>query len=353
MLLNNFFSKQGPKYGPQTNLVSSRISQIAGYGYQFSPAEKKRLDSRIKLFRANGGLPDWYLHPSLSVNRNIFNTTTTLSTQTVTLLVGIYTFNFQSGAGSITSSNGTGTASNHGAVTAGVSRTITVSVAGTFTFTVSGIVNNAQLEVGSIATTYIARIDNTAVKVLNLGAKNALGDCTYVNGTSRNMQGYDGTSGRTIKTVSASSQSLLSGITDYYTDFTFMQWYKPTNLVDGRAFRKGTDNDRLSYLSTGTLQFNATTGSVNSLPGLIVAGVWQLLGFSVSNVTGTIFKNGVQQTPIVNTLSARTPGIQPYSISGPDTFLNGDIGETIMIPANLSAAQHLAIYNATKSTYGL
>jgi hypothetical protein len=164
-----FYNRTGKLLDPQTNTAKNRVAQVSGYGYLLSEVQKTFLDNRLKLFRQNGGLPDWYLAPDIGVNKNLFDTSATLSTKTITLAVGSYTFWFQSGAGTITSSNGTGTASNHGAVSAGQTRTITVSVAGTFTFTVASTVNNAQLEVGSTATSYIARADATAVKSLNFG----------------------------------------------------------------------------------------------------------------------------------------------------------------------------------------
>jgi hypothetical protein len=343
----------GSQQDPQTIVANNRVSAIAGYGYSLSQSQQSLLDSRVKLFRNNGGLPNWYLHSELSVNINIFNTTATLSTQTVALAVGAYTFNFASGAGSITSSNSTGVASNHGAVTVGISRTITVSVAGNFTFTVSGVVNNAQLEAGSTATTYIARSDNTTVKVLNLGNLNATGDSSYTNGANGNMQGFQ-TPVKTMQFVATSSQSLLSDITQYYPDFTFIIAIKPSILSTGRFFRKGTSQDRLSSLADGTLQFNSTTGAIGSSPAVITTGSWQIYGFSTSGITASLFKNGSQLTPLFNTLTVRdTDATQPYSISGPDTFLSADIGEVIMIPANLTPAQHLAIYNGIKATYGL
>lgn len=402
---------EGSKFEPQTLVDLARISQVSGYGYSFSDSEKNLLDSRLKLFKNNGGLPDWYLHPSLSVNRNLLQSSqplvagglvsngATLGTpdadgwclltdgnlassgffQTLNILPLIpYTISFEVKPGTansfrafieetvgfvkfidsglVTGVPAGGQRYSYTATNASNNSSRFLICVGTLAGVNEGTlsIRHLQVEAGGVVTRYTLRSDNTVVKVLNLGTKNALGDSSYVNGTSRNRQGFDATTGRTIKTASASSQSLLSDITDYYNDFTFLQWYKPASAVAGRAFRKGTDTDRLSYLADGTLQFNGGTGSVNSNPGVITTGAWQLLAFSVTNVIGTIFKNGSQLTPIANTLSARSGGaVQPYSLSGPDTFLDGGMGETIMIPTNLTPAQHNAIFQAMRSTYGI
>jgi hypothetical protein len=402
------------KFDPQTVIDSGRISAVSGYGYYFSASEKILLDSRLKLFRANGGIPDWYLHPSLSVNKNLLqssqpliaggflNNGATLGTpdsdgwclltdgnvsssgysQTLNILPLIpynISFEVKSGTSSafrafieenvafvkfVDSGNVTGVPaggqrySYTGTNASNNSSRFNISVG-----TLAGInegnifIRNLQVEAGGVVTNYTLRSDNTVVRALNLGAKNAQGDCTYVNGTSRNMQGFDSTSGRTIRTVSASSQSLLSSITDYYPSFSFLMWIKPTSLPAGvgRLLRKGTASDRLSINSSGALQFNGVGSEVIiSANSVVTTGAWQLLAFSISNVTASLYKNGALLSPVANTIAGRdNESIQPYSISGPDSFVNGDIGETMLIPANLTPAQHLAIYNATKSTYGL
>lgn len=91
--------------------------------------------------------------PKLSARKNWLLATTTLSTQSVTLLAAPHTLSF----------TGTGTLTLTGASTAGplvgtgvsdrVSLTFTPS-AGSVTFTVSGSVTLAQLEYGSVAGTY-------------------------------------------------------------------------------------------------------------------------------------------------------------------------------------------------------
>lgn len=109
---------------------------------------KPSLINEVDLYNTNGGYPTVWHEPNLSVNHNLFTNTKTLATQTITLPVGFFEFWFISGTGSITSSNGTGTATNHGAVSFGPSnsRVIEVTSAGTFIFTVSGAVNQASLQ---------------------------------------------------------------------------------------------------------------------------------------------------------------------------------------------------------------
>jgi hypothetical protein len=351
MYYPNGFAPISEDIDPKVVEVRSRIGAISGYGYALNGRQQSFLDSRLKLFRQNGGLPDWYLAPDIGVNKNLFDTSTTLSTKTITLAVGSYTFSFQSGAGSITSSNGTGTASNHGAVSAGGSRTIAVSVAGTFTFTVASTVNNAQLEVGSTATTYTARTDNTAVKSFNFGAKNASGDASFVGGSSSNMLTADA-AGQSHNFLAASSQGLQAAFADWYPNYSYIIAYRP-NSLGGALLIKSNASDRIVVNGDGSFRFNGTTGVVQSAVGALTAGGWVIVGVTVSGTTVKLYKNGVLLTPGTNTLSARNvEAATNWSIST-SSFLNGLEGESVMIPATLSDAQMTNIFNGMKAKYGL
>ena len=83
--------------------------------------------------------------PVLSARKNLLLATATLSTQNVTTVAGQYTIQF-SGAGSVTASG-----TYAGVLTSGQTFTAT---AGTLTLTVAGSVTSAQLETGSVATSY-------------------------------------------------------------------------------------------------------------------------------------------------------------------------------------------------------
>jgi len=76
-------------------------------------------------------------------------------TQTISLGTGTYT-TWIEGAGSITTSAGTATATGYGVATSGTPNTITVTVAGTVVFTVAGTVTIAQVENTAFPTSYIA-----------------------------------------------------------------------------------------------------------------------------------------------------------------------------------------------------
>lgn len=133
---------------PFTSQVRENIRNTEGFGYDLTNEQYIDYNSKIELFNLNGGLPSVWHRADLSVNRNLFNNTNLFSGQTITLPLGFFEFWFESGNGSITSSNGTGIATNHGVVTSGQnnSRVIEVTTAGTFTFTNNGIVNNASLQ---------------------------------------------------------------------------------------------------------------------------------------------------------------------------------------------------------------
>jgi hypothetical protein len=337
----------------QTIYDQGRIAGVSGYGYNLDATQSSILDSRIKLFRQNGGLPDFYIDSLVSINRNIFATSATLSTQTLTLAIGTYTFSFLTGAGSITSSSGTATASNHGAVSAGGSRTITVTVAGTVTFTVSGTVNSAQLEAGSVQTAYVQRADATAPKVLNLGSKNASGDCSYVAGTNANMVAKNATAGLVHNFVATASQGLQANFLDWYPNYTVIVAYNATVGLGGALWIKSNASDRIVVNGDGSFRFNGTTGLVQSAVGALTASTWSILAITVQGTTVTLYKNGVALTPATNTLSVRTTeSATNWSIST-SAFLNGLTSEHLLIPAALTATQVANIFNGMKSRYGL
>ncbi len=340
-----------PSYDSQTRFAAARFASVSGYGYNLTAGNLTAVDIRIKAQRAYGGLGIVNIDPQSSVNRNFFTTTATLSTQTVTLAVGSYTFWFQAGAGSITSSNGTGTASNNGAAIVGSPKTITVSAAGTFIFTVSGVVSSAQLESGSTAGTYIARADATAVKVLNIGSLNSAADGTYTNGSSSNMLVSNATAGRVLNFMGSASQSLNLGFMNWYDTYSITVAFNLSSL-GGALFIKSNTSDRLVMNADGSIRFNSTSGVVQSAAGQFVTNTWYVVQVTISGLNVVIYKNGV---PIVTgTLTTRTTETSnAWNISG-SAFVTGVIGDLIM-QANVALAQSqvTGLYTAIKARYGL
>lgn len=80
-----------------------------------------------------------------AASTNVFLNSAAAVTQDIALGTGTFTCSVH-GSGSVTSSNGTGTASGHGAATDGAPNTIIVSGAGTITYTVSGSPTYVQVE---------------------------------------------------------------------------------------------------------------------------------------------------------------------------------------------------------------
>ncbi len=90
-------------------------------------------------------------------------------TQDIALGTGTFTLSVH-GTGSVTSSDGTGTASGHGAATDGSPVTIVVSGAGTITFTVAGSPTYVQVEEAAVPSSPIITAGSSATR-----AKDALG----------------------------------------------------------------------------------------------------------------------------------------------------------------------------------
>lgn len=394
---------------PQSLVAISRVSQVAGYGYLLNDAQKIFLDSRLKLFRQNGGLPDWYLAPDIGVNKNLLPFTRTMATggwsgvngatigspdadgwclmtdggvafSGVVINIGIIpTGNLTL---SVDAKSGTASQINFGVqegqspfgqagqssptLTAGGSR-FSASITNTFATnlqvfirvgTGAGInegnisVRNIQLEVGGVVTTYQLRSDGTAVKSLNFGAKNANGDATFLNGTTANMLVTDAAAGQSHNFLAASSQGVQSSFADWYPNYSYIIAYRP-NTLGGALLIKSNASDRLVVNANGSFRFNGTTGLVESAIGALTAGSWVIVGVTVSGTTVKLYKNGVLLTPATNTLSARNvESATNWSIST-SAFINGITGESALIPNAVTDAQMANIFNVMRSKYAL
>jgi hypothetical protein len=349
-----FFAQVVGGNDPNVYLGANRIAGLSSVGYSLTGTQRQLLNPLFRYLRGQGLSSNLLFHhdPRVGLNNNLFTATGTLSTQTVALATGIYTFWFASGAGTITSSNGTGTATNHGATTAGVPRQIVVTVAGTFTFTVSGVVTNAQLEIGSSATVYNLRTDTTVLK-LNNTINNALGDGTFVNGTSANMTTLDATAGEVLNYNNTLSQGISTTLTAHQTDLTVIQWVKATNFTSNRITMFKSVPDWRLVLQTDAAVRLSTSSSIASPSGTLVAGTWACVAFTLNNAgNAVIYKNGVQVASgtIPRAIDNTNPVQIGETVNGP--FL-GQIGESTLINTVLTPTQILAIYNIQKARYGL
>lgn len=99
---------------------------------------------------------------------NLFLNSDAPATQDIALLVGEHTISVH-GTGSVTSSNGTGTATGHGAASEGSDVTIDVTIGGTITFTVSGSPDYAQVEKTTFSTSPIVTAGTSVTRAVDSG----------------------------------------------------------------------------------------------------------------------------------------------------------------------------------------
>lgn len=163
--LKNFQLEFETKSLVRNNIISNNQSLYSRY---FSN-QKKLLDN----IKTNP--PKVLLNASrYCINPNFFTTNETLTTQTIYLPVGVYTFGLEYGGGTITSSSGTGmgtaTVTAHQTATSGRTgaKTIEVTTAGTVIFTVSAVVKRAILNRGYRLLGYI-RNNGISQQLVNIG----------------------------------------------------------------------------------------------------------------------------------------------------------------------------------------
>lgn len=169
---------------------------------------------------------------TLSVPYNLFTSNVTLATQTLWLNIGFYSFGFQDGAGSITSSSGTATVTAHQTATQGWTnfKTIEVTTAGTVIFTVTSTVNYAILNQGVTLLPYEQR-NSTNQSIINLGTgKRNIG----IVGTQANISAYttiDEFAGRVFTNQSATQSRIQTPFVLPINNLGYQTWIKPTNFT--------------------------------------------------------------------------------------------------------------------------
>lgn len=356
----------GDIYDVYAEAQNEKLQQIPDYGFDMGTSNLRELsDSSIATIEGTGGgfdsskgfyvggtLPKLWVS-SLSVNKNLFLNTATLSTQNVTLLTGDYTFGFTSGGGSITSSDGTGTATGHGAVSAGGSRTITVTVAGTFTFTVAGTVEEAMLNAGSTILNYQHRT-NTAVQPVNFGETDS--SVTFLNGS--NLTSIIKTATRTSFSLSSSGPRIIN--TTYNPSLsgtdpvTVMGWVNFNGLGSSEYIvNKGTEivlrkgvGDNPEFILNGFTSDDRATGS-----GTLSASTWYFLAGSFDGTTIRVLRNGVV-TGSATPTGSYSSVVQNFAIGGVDAP-NAKIDGVRVFESYLPESAILEIFNAEKSYYGI
>lgn len=356
-------------FAPYANDENISLQEIPGYGFDMGATDLKELSDSVKAIRtATGGsfdnskgyivggtLPKLWIS-SLSVNKNLFTSTETLATQSVNLPAGTYTFGFESGAGSITSSNGTGTATGHGAVSAGDSRTITVTGAGTIDFTASGTVQQAMLNSGSNLLNYQPRVGATTVQPQDFGTENS--SISFNNGTTDDMIVIDSTRSY-FKLSSTAPKNLTTG----YEPGALFSGTNPITVTAWVNFdatgssefiiNKGSEivlrkevSDRPEFILNGFTTNDRATGST-----ALSASTWYQLAGTFDGTTIKVFINGVEDGTATPT-GTYSLVAQNFTVGGTNEpnckFDGGTVYDTA-----LSAADLLAIFNAEKGYYGL
>ena len=104
---------------------------------------------------------------------------------------------------------------------------------------------------------------------------------------------------------------------------------------------------------------NATSGSFAITSPSTVANTWYFGAFSCDGENGTLYRYGNGTTDTVSaTAAAGTYQVKPLVLgrrgdSSPNGFVDGKIGEFQFYNTELTAAQILQNYNATRSKYGV
>jgi len=145
-------------YAPTANSGDPQILLTVAAGEaRFTGARRISQDVWSEFFADGTPIPDATLKGYLSESAatNYFLNSGAPVTQTITLNPGTYT-TWLTGAGTITTSAGTATATGYGVASAATPNVIVVTVAGTVVFTVAGTVTTAQVENTAFPTSYIA-----------------------------------------------------------------------------------------------------------------------------------------------------------------------------------------------------
>lgn len=186
---------------------------------------------------------------------NLLLNSASLSTQNVTVSAVEQTISFY-GTGSITLSGAhSATLNGAGAFPARASLTFTPS-AGTLTVTVSGTVQNAQLENGPLATSWIATTGSAATRQAD-SATVATADSWYSQ-----------SAGTAVVEFRAATKTLLSSSSRRVLSF----YDSGSNLI--LLAQNGTSDGGLFSATTGTTQWSIAVNNGNILTGAKMAAAW-------------------------------------------------------------------------------
>jgi hypothetical protein len=291
------------------------------------------------------------------VNYNLFTATATLSTQTVTLPVGTFTFGFLSGAGSIVSAVSTAVATGLGTITVGQTQTISVTTPGTILFTVTGTVNSAQLNVGSTLLAYRARVDATTVKILNLGTLGSAEDGTYTNGVAGSMLAID-TSWPVLNYTQSATQFISTTYTRP-TQITALIWSKKTvnvansliGTLTGSGFVvKVTNAGRIAI--DKSFQANIYTSAVGEV---LTLNQWNHVAVTFDQTASPfpykVFLNGIKIADATTTQVCAF-GNLIFAQNNASEYASEKQNLITIKSSILSDTQIQNIYNSQKSQYG-
>lgn len=255
---------------PETITVAQRIASVSDYGYTLTEAQLSYLDASFKMFKANGGIPKMWHYGNISNNKNLVGASedfsnaawSKLDTTTITGTTTINTPAINDGVlQQITTGQSNANRKVHmsavlsgtpgetidlvirdGAGGAGYTLRVTLTATPTrYTFNhtfapgdnataiafyirrltgataTSFVATQIQCGLGDF-TRYYARYNSTSIQSFNLGSAGALGDGTFVNGTSASM-----------------SDILPSGELVYKANRASNQYIQSSNLFGGDA----------------------------------------------------------------------------------------------------------------------
>lgn len=293
--------------------------------------------------------------PTLQARSNLLTGTTTLATQTVTVLAAQHTLSF-TGTGTVTLS---GVSTAGPLVGTGVGQRVSLTfipTAGNLTLTVSGTVTDAQLELGSAVTTY-QRV-TTATDYADIGLP-------------RNLT-FDGVDDFLTCDGLLDGTSYFEGANAPFTMFagTFRQTSSIAHSVMGmwgNTNATAANNDGMFFILRGvTTQVQATTrdfdGATNTVKSVFAgtneAPKFNVITWSRTATSGSIRVNGVSGTPDDLTqpalnLALATVGAQRRGAGTPTPidYLNGRIHQLVLVGADedLDTIQKMEQFIAEKT----